>query len=306
MRMIKKYSGLSAIPNGTASDKITDGCIVLEGGGFRGVYTEGVLDALMKNDINLECTIGISAGALNGVAYVTGQIGRSARVNLAMRHDKKYIGLGAIKENKGITGFNLILKKNDYIKQYGVENLDYDRFMQPNRRFVAVLANCNTGKADYFEKGKCDNIMQAIRASSSLPFVSKSVKINGVPYLDGGCANKIPYDWAITEGYEKIVVIRTRPKDFRYENAESGKYVKAVYRKYPQLCKSFINSNIDYNRRCDELDKLEKDGRVFVIAPSDDYHVGRLEGDMEKMGRWYWLGYNDTLAQIDRLKNYLS
>ena len=188
----KIYSHIDKIPSGSASRKVTEGCLVLEGGAFRGLYSQGFMDAMMKAGINMQCTIGVSAGAMAGMNYVAGQIGRSARVNLKYRHDSRYVGIQAVRHNKGLIGFDFVF---DGLKES--DPFDGKRFFEPERRFVAVATNCLTGETEYFEKGHCTNIFHAIRASASMPYISKMVDIDGKPYLDGGCSCKIPYQWAI-------------------------------------------------------------------------------------------------------------
>lgn len=302
MKKIQVYSGIETLPKGSASDNITEGCIVLEGGAFRGVYTSGVLDALMEEDINMRCTVGVSAGALNGVNYVSGQIGRSGRINLRYRHDSRYVGPKAIRRNKGIIGFDFVF--GDMAK---VPPLDKKRFMDKSRQFYAVVTDLKTGKAEYLEKNSGIPPLRAVRASASMPFVSKPVIINGRPYLDGGCSCKIPYQFAIDKGFEKIIVIKTRHGDFR--KSVSDRKLRAenvVYRNYPEFAKALINSNADYNRQCDELERLAAEGRIFLITPSENITVSRLEGDMEKLGHVYNMGYNDAKNELERLREYLN
>lgn len=302
MKKIQVYSGIETLPKGRASDNITEGCIVLEGGAFRGVYTSGVLDALMEEDINMRCTVGVSAGALNGVNYVSGQIGRSGRINLRYRHDSRYVGPKAIRRNKGIIGFDFVF--GDMAK---VPPLDKKRFMDKSRQFYAVVTDLKTGKAEYLEKNSGIPPLRAVRASASMPFVSKPVIINGRPYLDGGCSCKIPYQFAIDKGFEKIIVIKTRHGDFR--KSVSDRKLRAenvVYRNYPEFAKALINSNADYNRQCDELERLAAEGRIFLITPSENITVSRLEGDMEKLGHVYNMGYNDAKNELERLREYLE
>lgn len=302
MKKIQVYSGIETLPKGSASDNITEGCIVLEGGAFRGVYTSGVLDALLEEDINMRCTVGVSAGALNGVNYVSGQIGRSGRINLRYRHDSRYVGPKAIRRNKGIIGFDFVF--GDMAK---VPPLDKKRFMDKSRQFYAVVTDLKTGKAEYLEKNSGIPPLRAVRASASMPFVSKPVIINGRPYLDGGCSCKIPYQFAIDKGFEKIIVIKTRHGDFR--KSVSDRKLRAenvVYRNYPEFAKALINSNADYNRQCDELERLAAEGRIFLITPSENITVSRLEGDMEKLGHVYNMGYNDAKNELERLREYLE
>ena len=296
------YSGIETLPRRSASDNITEGCIVLEGGAFRGVYTSGVLDALMEEDINMRCTVGVSAGALNGVNYVSGQIGRSGRINLRYRHDSRYVGPRALRRNKGIIGFDFVF--GDMAK---VPTLDKKRFMDKSRQFYAVVTNLKTGKTEYLEKNSGIPPLRAVRASASMPFVSKPVIINGKPYLDGGCSCKIPYQFAIDKGFEKIIVIKTRYAEFRKPVSERKlRAENVVYRNYPQFARAPINSNEDYNRQCDELERLAAEGRIFLITPSEAVSVSRLEGDMEKLGHVYNMGYNDAKNELERLREYLK
>ena len=298
----KYFVDINKLPRGTASETITDGCAVLEGGAFRGTYSEGVLDALMENDINLSCTIGVSAGAMNGMSYVSGQIGRSGRMTFGFRKDSRYIGLKALMENKGIVGFKFMFNEAMELEWFNKE-----RFMSCDRRFVAVATNCLTGVEDYFEKTDPD-IYEAVKASASLPIVSQPVVISKTPYFDGGCSCKIPYKWAMENGYEKIVVIKTRHDSYRKDVSKNGmaKIIGLKYKKYPKLIESLERSNENYNIQCDEIDRLRDDGRIFVISPSESLKVGRFEGDLKKLEELYYLGYNDGRDKIQDLKKYLD
>ena len=175
---IQKYSGLDLLPTGNASDKITEGCIVLEGGGWKAVYSLGVTDYLMLHDINMSAAAGISAGGLAGVGYISGQIGWSARIDLSYRHDPNYIGTGAMLKDHGVTGFTYL-----YRDILGGSPLDKKRLNDPSRRLAVGATNMLTGETEYFEKGKC-NLSGAVRASATVPFVSRPVVMHGVPYLD--------------------------------------------------------------------------------------------------------------------------
>ncbi len=297
----KVFSGIDSLPYGRATDEVTSGCLVLEGGAFRGVYEEGVLDALMEAGINMECTIGVSAGAMNGMNYVSGQIGRSARINLRYRHDSRYVGLKALKKNKGIIGFDFAFEK------ITDDPFDYERFYRPCQRFIAVATNCLTAEPEYFEKGKCPDILEAVRASASLPFISKEVLINNIPYLDGGCSVKVPFKWALDQKFEKIVIIRTRPELWRYPEKNNKKTMPHLfYRSYPKLLEGIDLSHQRYNKNCDEMVKLKQEGRIFMICPSRQTDVERLEKDMEKLGILYYMGYNDAKNIMNALKAYLN
>ena len=300
--MDKVFSGWNDLPKGYASEKITEGCIVLEGGAFRAVYTSGVLDVLMQNGINMSCVCGVSAGAMNGANYSSGQIGRSARINLRYRHDKNYVGLKPMITQHGIIGFDFVFGEID-----GVEPFYYSAF--DKRRFVAVTTDVDTGRARYWEKSNCSDLFQAIRASASMPYVSSPVEVDGTYNLDGGCSVNIPFNWAINQGYEKVIVVKTRSSDYREgpQSSAGNKVVQTMYKDRPALAENLINMHDRYNLELDELYYLTKLHRVFTIEPSRSLDtVGRLEPDMEKLGKLYYLGVEDCKNRLEDLKGYLN
>ena len=293
------YSKLSAIPTGEAGPRILEGCLVLEGGAFRGLYTQGALDAWMQREINFSCTLGVSAGALAGISYVSGQIGRSARANLGHRHDSEYIGTTALKKSRSLIRLDYLL--NDY---NAIEPLNAARFLDPGRRLVVEATNCRTGEPIFWEKGSCD-IFTAAKASASMPFVTPMVEVDGVPCLDGGCSCGIPFHWALEAGFQKIVVIRTRHRDFRKKPKEKAT-AEAVYRRWPEFARATDQMNLTYNALCQELNALEDAGRIFVLAPARPIAVSRVEGDVEKLGNLYWQGYTDAMNAVEALSRYLE
>ena len=300
MTLKKVYSGLDRIPEGTAEEKITEGCLVLEGGAFRGLYTQGLLDAMMVNGVNMRCVIGVSAGALSGMNYVSGQIGRSARINLGFRHDSRYVGTRALFHGHSFLDVGFLTEDRGILEPF-----DRERFDRPDRRFTAVTTNCLTGETVYFENGKCTDIMMAIRASATMPYISPMVMIDGTPYLDGGCSCGIPYQWALDQGYQKIIVVRTRDITFRKEVKKSSAAFR-FYRKYPEFARKLAGSPEEYCRQCDEIERLHAEGRILRLAPSVPVTVARVEGDMEKLGDLYWLGWNDCMAAWDDICAYLG
>ena len=295
----KVYSGIDEIPSGVAGDVTAEGCIVLEGGGWRGLYTLGVLDAMMVNDINIRNAVGISAGALSALGYIAGQIGWGAHIDLRYRHDSDYVGVGAMRKDHGVTGFSHLF--SDLIDK---EPIDKKRLADPSRRLAVGVTNMITGQTEYMEKGKC-NLSAAVRASAMVPYVSRPVVIDGVPYLDGGCSTKIPYPWAVSEGFRKIVVVKTREWGYRRKEDEN-RFVNRMYRKYPEFVDAMNAANADFNRMTDELHMLHEQKKVFTIAPSETVAVSRFESDVEKLGALYWLGYHDAMTQLDDIRDYLA
>ncbi len=296
----KVYSEIKRIPDGMATGKLTEGCLVLEGGAFRGVYSQGVTDLLMQKDINLQCVIGVSAGAMSGAGYVAGQIGRSARITIGQRHNPDYVGLKATLKSRSLIRLDYLLK--DYNK---IEPLRMDRLQSDDRRFVVVATNLNTGTAAYFEKDNCSDIITAIKASASMPVISPIVRLDGEPYLDGGCSAKIPYQWALHEGYKKVVIVRTRERGYR-KKVKKDRLAAGMYSKYPNFVEALEKCDAAYNKLCDDIEEQEKLGRVFTIYPSEHVTVKRVEPDVEKLGHLYWLGYYDMLNKLKELKEYLE
>ena len=296
---MKIYEKIGTLPTGRASDRITRGCLVLEGGGWKGLYSLGVLDCMMEKNINFSSVVGVSAGALSAMGYVAGQIGWGARIDLTYRHDKNYCGIGAFRRDYGITGFSYL-----YDTILRERPLDMERLNDPARRLAVSATNLLTGEVEYFEKGSCE-LFKDVQASASVPYVTRPVMLGGVPYLDGGCAEKIPFRWAETSGEDKTVVVQTRELSYRRKPG-APKLAGRLYRKYPNFVKSLQEANTRFNETVDLLEKLAASGEVFVIAPSEPVTVSRFDGDMEKLGALYWLGYHDMQRQLDGLRAYLA
>ena len=298
------YSGLDQIPRGRTSREIRPGALILEGGAFRGLYTQGVLDALMEANINFQTTAGISAGALSALGYVSGEIGWSACLNLSLRHDTNYIGLDAMRRDHGITGFSYIFE--DQLKEHPIE---LDRLNDPRRRLVVGATDMNTGLVHFFENGHCRDFFRATRASATVPYVSRPVVIDQVPYLDGGMVCNIPYQWAVDEGYDKIVVVKTRDHSYRKPTGGAFRQQRInhlYYHNYPRLLDALSHSTENYNALLDQIDRDEKAGKIFVFSPKDPVEINRFESDMDKLGDLYWKGYRETKQRIEELKEYLS
>ena len=299
----KTWSGIDSIQQSSAPERIVPGCIVLEGGSFRGCYTSGVLDVLMENGINLQTTIGTSAGALNGYNYVAGEIGRAAKINLGYRHDRRYMGPRTLAKNRGVVGFDFLLNEVEEEIPFNRE-----RFEDPNRRFLVTVTNCETGQVRYCEKGITPDFQKAVQASASMPFVSDMVEVDGVPCLDGGCAVKIPYRWALDNGFEKILVVRTRPAEYRrpQETKAFTEITERIYRNYPQLVELLDNQSEQYNGACRELEQLQEQGKLLMLCPSGSISVSAIEGDMERLGALYLLGRADAKLILPQIRAYFG
>ena len=261
--------------------------LVLEGGGLRGVFTCGVLDCFMDHGIRFPFTVGVSAGACNGLSYMSNQRGRARISNIDLMEKYKYVGFKYMLTQGCIMDFKLLFE--DFPER--IIPYDYDAYFSNPERFVMVTTNCLTGKAEYLEeKSSSERVMDIVRASSSLPFVSKITYVDGIPMLDGGIVDSIPIQYALEQGYENLVVILTRNKGYR-KKASKMRIAKAFYRKYPNLQKALAQRNAAYNQTMDLIEKLEAEGQITVIRPLNPVQVGRMEKDTVKLAALYDEGY---------------
>lgn len=268
--------------------------LVLEGGGLRGVFTCGVLDCFMDHGIRFPFAVGVSAGACNGLSYMSGQRGRAKSSNIDLMDKHHYIGLKYLLTQRNIMDFKLLFE--DFPER--IIPYDYDAYFSNPARFVMVTTNCLTGKAEYFEeKSSSKRVMDIVRASSSLPFASPITYVDGVPMLDGGIADSIPVRYALSQGYERLVVILTRNKGYRKQNSEM-RAAKVFYRKYPNLQKALSQRNAVYNQTMDLIERLEDEGRITVIRPIRPVEVGRMEKDTAKLTMLYQEGYDIARSLI--------
>lgn len=278
--------------------------LVLEGGSLRCLFTCGVTDVMMEEQLHYDGVFGVSAGALTGVNLVSNQPGRTAQVNLDFVNDKRYLGVRNLILHRSIFNFDFLFGE---ICQKLIP-FDYETFEGSPVQFTAVATDCRTGAPLYFEKSSCGDIYAALRASASLPLLAPMVSVDGIPCLDGGVSVSIPYQKALDEGYEKIVIVTTREHGYRKEPVSRGMarvYLRA-YRNYPQLVRSILNVPHRYGKELDEIDRLEAQGRVFVIRPPKPVTVSRTEKDTEKLRALYREGEEEMKKQLARLRRYLE
>ena len=278
--------------------------LLLEGGSLRGLYTAGALDALMEADLYFPAVAGVSAGSLNGVNYVAHQPGRAASINLRYRHDPRYFGPKAALNGGSLFGLRFMLY--DLPKEIP---FDAGTFYHGGQRMIAVATSVRTGKPAYFEKGRTSfDFLEACRASASLPLVSVPVRLDGEPYLDGGCSCPIPLHWAQQEGFARIVIITTREKGFRKQLP--GQRMIDLYDDFygdkPLFLAAMLTQEVRYNALMDEIDALEAAGRVFVLRPARPIGIGRFEGDTEKLLDLYNRGRREMRAALPALRAYLE
>ena len=275
--------------------------LVLEGGGMRGLFSAAVLDVLLEQRINIDTIVGVSAGALFGVNYASNQKGRALRYNLEFLGDKRYMGLSSL-----LTTGNIVNKDFAFYELPMIlDPFDQAVFAQSAVKFYAMLTNVESGAAEYRKISDVFAQMEVLRATSAMPFVSKMVELDGQKYLDGGIADSIPLDFARTCGCDKWIVVLTRSADYRKEKV-SAVLPFLFYRKYPKLAEALINRHEVYNRQLDAVLKAEETAEIFVIRPSQDLKIGRLEKNPEKIQAMYDLGTQDASTSLNALWDYLN
>ena len=269
---------------------------------MRGMYTAGALDVFYNAGIQFDGIIGVSAGAAFGVNYLSRQPGRVIRYNKRFNADHHYMGLIPLLK----TG-NIVDTEYAYDKvPRQLDPFDGDTFDASGLPFWAVVTNVKTGQPEYIRLEHAMAQMDVIRASASMPFVSQPVKIGGKLYLDGGVADSIPYKKAIEAGCDKNIVVLTQTRDYRKGTDRSTKLFSKMYCRYPKVAEAMLARADKYNACLDELKELEKEGKVFIIAPEDTYGIGRAERNMDKLERLYDQGYNETRLLLPELKEYLE
>lgn len=278
--------------------------IVLEGGSLRCMFSAGAVDVMMEEGIAFDGVFGVSAGALTGVNYVSNQPGRTAEVNLNFVNDRRYLGVRNLLLHRSLFNFDFLFGEiSDTLIP-----MDRETFAASPCRYTAISTNCLTGQPVFSEKSSCGDIYTAIRASASLPLMAPMVMVDGMPCLDGGVSLSIPYMRALEEGYDKVVVVTTREHGYRKQSVSRpvARIYARAYRKYPELIKALLAAPRRYGAELDMLDKLEAEGRLFVLRPSEPVTVSRAEKDTTKLRALYRQGVDICHVQLDALEKYLQ
>lgn len=275
--------------------------LVLEGGAMRGMFTAGVLDVFLDENVHIDGAVTVSAGALFGINYPAKQRGRVLRYNLKYLNDKRYMGLHSLLTTGNIVNRDFAF----YELPFTLDPFDQETFAQSQFDFWVTLTNVESGEAEYVKIRDAFTQMEALRATSAMPMVSKMVEIDGKKYLDGGIADSIPLQKCIELGYDKIIVILTRPLDYRKKPSSTALF-KWFYRKYPKLIERWQNRYAEYNQAVERVIKLQEQQKIFVIRPSQTLAISRLEKDPNKVKAMYDLGVNDAMQLMPSLKRFLS
>ena len=277
--------------------------LVLEGGALRGLFTAGVLDVLMENNIEIDGIVGTSAGALFGVNYFSNQKWRVIRYNKKYCGDKRYMSIKSLI----LTG-NYINKEFAFYKvSKELDPFDNEEFIKNKKDFYAVVTNVETGRAEYMKIISPMDDLEILRASSAIPLASKMININNKKYLDGGISDSIPIHYNKNK-YKKNIVVLTQPLEYRKKELPKSKLrlIKIKFRKYPNLVETMINRHKEYNKVIEDIIEMERKKEIFVIRPPKKINIKLSENNQEKIEEIYNLGVKTGKKIINNLKKYLE
>ena len=276
--------------------------LIMEGGAMRGMFTCGVMDVLMENHIDFPASAGISAGAVFGCNFKSRQIGRPIRYNMTYSRDPRY------------GSFRSLLRTGDYFgAKFCYETLpdeldlfDRETFRKNPHKFYVGATNVDTGKIEYHlcTDGKETDLLW-MRASASMPILSHVVEVDGLRLLDGGIVDSVPYAYMEQLGYERNLLVLTQPLGYRKKKSSSTLF-KLFLRKYPLVAEAMAHRHEMYNRQMEEIEKREKEGKVFVIRPPEDLGIGRTEKDPKELERIYKIGRSETESHLSEIRDFLS
>lgn len=276
--------------------------LILEGGAKRGIYTAGVLDVFLENGVSFDGVIGVSAGAIHGCSYVAGQAGRSIRYNMKYGNDYRFMSLRSWLLSGNVVDVQFCY--HDLPEK--LDPFDNEAFEHAKSAFYVTCSNVENGKAEYIRCRNLTSEIDYLRASASLPLLSKIVEIDDKKLLDGGICDSIPFAAFAKMGYERNVVVCTRPKGYRKKPSRLSWLSKLVYRRYPAFAKAIAERHLMYNRELDELERLEREGRVLVLRPSRLVKISKMEKNPAIVQEMYELGRADAAAELERIRRFLA
>lgn len=278
--------------------------LVLQGGGTRIVFSAGVVDVMMENNIYLPYVIGTSAGSMVGVTYASKNPKKSIEMILKYIDDSRYISLSNFRKIGSMFNFKFFIDELINKPEMGFNRKEFE---SNNTRMIAVATNCETGEAWYFEKGKCEDIFKGVTASASLPLACKPYQIGDKYYLDGGISDPIPFGKALEDGNDKVIIVATRDYDFRKkEKPRHRGFLKLLYSTFPKAYNACVNDGKTYNRQAEEIIRLEKEGKALVIRPRDPITISHTEKRVDKLEALYQIGRQTGEKYLDQIQKFIN
>lgn len=276
--------------------------LVLEGGGMRGVFTAGVLDFFLENKLEFDSCIGVSAGACHACSFLAGQHKRAFAVSVNYLRDRRYCSLQSLLTTGDLFGAKMLYETIPN-ELYPIDN---EAFLKNQTQFYVVVTNCNTGDAEYYRVQDLRKDVAAVRASSSLPMLSRMVALGGAQYLDGGLSDSIPVRQSIKQGNAKNVVVLTQHKGYRKKESGMLPLLRVKYRNYPALLRQMEHRHTTYNNTLTFIEEQQALGNVFVIQPQQPLGIGRIEKNAEKLAAGYEEGRAQAACDYAALLAYLQ
>lgn len=276
--------------------------LVLEGGAMRGLFSAGVMDVLMEHQIAFDGAIGVSAGAAFGCNYKSRQPGRVIRYNTEYARDPRYCSLRSLFKTGDLFGADFCYHE----LPNKLDPFDTEAFQQNPMEFYVVCTDVLTGEAVYQKCGIADDeCFEWLRASASMPLVSRTVEIGGRRMLDGGIADSIPLRYFEQIGYNKILVILTQPEGYRKKKNKALPLIRLSFRQYPKMVEALEKRHEKYNDTLAYVKKREREGAVLVLRPQDSLSIGRIEHNPERMRQVYDCGRKVALQSLEQIEAFL-
>ena len=277
--------------------------IVVEGGGMRGIYGAGVLDVLLENDIKADGLIGVSAGAIHGCTFVSGQKGGSIRYTLKYSRDPRYMSMRSLIRTGDMFGIDFCYRELPET----LDPFDNETFESSSTEYYVTCTDVETGQPVYH---RCPSLrgdrIDWVRASASMPLASRIVELDGKKLLDGGVADSIPVMAFRKMGFKKDLVILTRPEGYRKKQNPMLPLIRRAYREYPEFVETAASRHLVYNRELDEISRLEREGEILVIRPSRRIKISRTERRPERIEQMYRLGREDAMKAFSGIKAFMG
>lgn len=281
---------------------LNDAAIIFEGGGMRGAYTAGVIDALIENDMEFTSCYGVSSGACHATTYLSKQFGRARKIIVNYAHDKRYFSLRSLFKTGNMFGIEFIFKT----LTHELEPYDFETARNNPAKFYVGVINVKTAESEYLLIRDPDEEYMKLAATMALPIISKKVKLNGKKYLDGGIVDSLPIKQAFAAGNKKVVLVLTQDATYRKKINKILPLLWLWYLPYQKFVGKIATRHIRYNKALIDIAEAEKAGTAFVIRPKKPVEVGRLDFNPEKIEALYQDGYHDGLELMPKLKEFLK
>ena len=279
------------------------GALILEGRTFRPIFSSGVMDALLDYDIHFPYVIGVSAGITDGFSYVSRQKKRNLDILMNHRHDKRYVGMRNYLSDRSLFGLKFAYETipNE------IYPFDWKTFLESPTTIKVGVTNVHTGKCEYLDGKQLDKQCTMLKATCAIPFAFPVITLDGKQYYDGGICDPIPVKKAMADGHEKLLIVLTRPQEYRKSLSRSNVIAsRLLKKKYPALVKPLLTRHDYYNETVRYCEQLEKEGKAIILRPTSDIQIDSFEKDLNKIKRIYDYGYDETVKRIDEIRELLK